>query len=197
MKCSAPAATDILAAMVFWGQVQNYMIRINLDVLIPYMVEVDRPMDEGTDVEYDDKLDNVTLFLNNTSPIPETSNYTTIAPNATEPIVYSNDTTAAEALIADDGISCKKSAPQEEIDGVQLAKNYGPRYNWSSLEQGMVLHAFSYGHISTLILGGRLADCFGFKWVYGIGASLFIYFLESYLCTLCTFSKLVNARYFK
>ena len=34
-----PSARTILALMVFWGQIQNYMMRVNLSILIVAMVK--------------------------------------------------------------------------------------------------------------------------------------------------------------
>lgn len=35
--------------------------------------------------------------------------------------------------------------------------------------QGYILGAFFYGYICTQIVGGRLAERFGGKWIYGLG----------------------------
>jgi hypothetical protein len=37
-KCLRPSVRRILALMVFWGQIQNYMMRVNLSILIVAMV---------------------------------------------------------------------------------------------------------------------------------------------------------------
>ena len=39
-----PSALTVLTAMLFWGQVQNYMMRINLSILIVAMV---KPIEGG------------------------------------------------------------------------------------------------------------------------------------------------------
>ena len=35
----SPSARIILCLMVFWGQIQNYMMRVNLSILIVAMVK--------------------------------------------------------------------------------------------------------------------------------------------------------------
>jgi len=37
-RCLRPSARRVLAVMVFWGQIQNYMMRANLSILIVAMV---------------------------------------------------------------------------------------------------------------------------------------------------------------
>jgi hypothetical protein len=38
-RCLRPSARQVLAMMVFWGQIQNYMMRVNLSILIVAMVK--------------------------------------------------------------------------------------------------------------------------------------------------------------
>ena len=40
-----PSARRVLALMVFWGQIQNYMMRVNISILIVAMVK--DPVPEG------------------------------------------------------------------------------------------------------------------------------------------------------
>lgn len=44
----------------------------------------------------------------------------------------------------------------------------GP-FDWDESEQGLILGAFFYGYVLTQIPGGRLAELWGGKWLYGIG----------------------------
>lgn len=44
----------------------------------------------------------------------------------------------------------------------------GP-FNWDETTQGYILGSFFYGYIVTQIPGGRLAEIFGGKWIFGIG----------------------------
>lgn len=55
----------------------------------------------------------------------------------------------------------------------------GP-FVWNEYEQGIVLGAFFYGYVLTQIPGGRLAERFGAKWLYGVGV------LATALLTLLT-----------
>lgn len=42
-------------------------------------------------------------------------------------------------------------------------------FNWDEAKQGIVLGSFFYGYVLTQVPGGRLAEIFGGKLVYGIG----------------------------
>jgi len=41
-------------------------------------------------------------------------------------------------------------------------------FEWDQFTRGMVLSAFSYGYLTTQILGGRLTELYGIKKVYGL-----------------------------
>ena len=43
-KWITPSARRVLAVMVFWGQIQNYMMRVNLSILIVAMIKDPDPM---------------------------------------------------------------------------------------------------------------------------------------------------------
>ena len=43
---------------------------------------------------------------------------------------------------------------------------------WDSFERGLLLSSFGYGYVTTQIVGGRLAELVGGKWVYGLGLGL-------------------------
>lgn len=42
-------------------------------------------------------------------------------------------------------------------------------FNWDEAKQGIVLGSFFYGYVLTQVPGGRLAELFGGKLIYGIG----------------------------
>lgn len=44
---------------------------------------------------------------------------------------------------------------------------YGPRYDWSNSQQTLVLSAYFYGYMSTLLLGGLLNQIFGPRAIVG------------------------------
>ena len=44
--------------------------------------------------------------------------------------------------------------------------------DWTEMDKGMVISGFSYGYSTTQILGGRLAELYGFKRVFGIALTL-------------------------
>ena len=48
-RCLRPSARRVLALMVFGGQIQNYMMRVNLSILIVAMVK--DPVPEGKIVD--------------------------------------------------------------------------------------------------------------------------------------------------
>ncbi len=53
-----------------------------------------------------------------------------------------------------------------------------PQFDWDAQDQGLVLGAFYYGFIFTMLPGGYLAERFGPKWV------MFVAFLGASLCSL-------------
>ena len=112
------SAIQILTIFVFWGQIQNYMMRTNLSILIVAMVKERTSKSSGSN--------NVTCLANQ---------------NILENISIS-------------------SAQEEETNG-------SVKFDWGPFTQGQILAAFSYGYITTQVLGGRLAERFGSKKVYG------------------------------
>lgn len=42
-------------------------------------------------------------------------------------------------------------------------------FDWDVQTQGYVLGSFFYGYVITQLPGGRLAELFGGKWIFGIG----------------------------
>lgn len=52
-----------------------------------------------------------------------------------------------------------------------IASQDGP-FIWDLYTQGLILGAFYYGYIITPIPGGRLAERFGAKWLFGVGTLL-------------------------
>jgi len=75
-------------------------------------------------------------------------NNTAISPNST----YNNDT-------------CPNLEP---VPSNTTHNGDGP-FNWDSEEQGLILGAFFYGYVLTQVPGGRLAELWGGKWLYGTG----------------------------
>lgn len=54
------------------------------------------------------------------------------------------------------------------IDNSTHYDHDGP-FTWSEYEQGVILGMFFYGYVLTQLPGGRLAELFGGKWLYGVG----------------------------
>ena len=112
------SATQILTIFVFWGQIQNYMMRANASILIVAMVK--ERASKGS------------------------SNHTTCPENRMVTLNKSNDLSAGD---------------NDTMESVQ--------FDWGPFTQGQVLAAFSYGYVTTQVIGGRLAEKFGIKKVYG------------------------------
>lgn len=120
-----PSAIQVLTVMVFWGQIQNYMMRTNLSILIVEMVK---------------------------SPISESS-------------TNNNQTSNLQTCPSHDSNSDLSDATNEGI-------KEDNKFEWTPSLQGQVLASFSYGYVTTQIIGGRLAEKYGIRKVYGI--SLFM-----------------------
>ena len=45
-------------------------------------------------------------------------------------------------------------------------------FGWSHKQQGVILGMFFYGYVLTQLPGGRLAELFGGKWLFGTGESI-------------------------
>ena len=50
--------------------------------------------------------------------------------------------------------------------------NHSDKMDWDQSFKGLVLSSFSYGYMSTQIIGGRLTELYGVKKIFGI--SLFL-----------------------
>ena len=54
-------------------------------------------------------------------------------------------------------------ADNETESRIDYEADYGERMDWDSQFKGLVLSAFTYGYMSTQIIGGRLAEVYGVK----------------------------------
>ncbi|CAN7999053.1 unnamed protein product, partial [Ixodes hexagonus] len=59
---------------------------------------------------------------------------------------------------------CRPEGFNETTEKLQDGK-----FIWNEYQQGIALGAFFYGYVVTQIPGGRLAERFGAKWLYGVG----------------------------
>ena len=123
-----PNAVQVLTLMVFWGQIQNYMMRTNLSILIVEMVS-----------------NNIT-----------SNSYH----------VTNNQTNNFETCTVQKSNNLDASGENKEI------AEKGIKMDWSPFMQGQVLASFSYGYVLTQIVGGRLAEKYGIRKIYG--GSLFL-----------------------
>ena len=61
-------------------------------------------------------------------------------------------------------------------------------FDWDEKTQSLVLGCFFYGYVLTQIPGGRAAELFGGKWIFGIGiliTSVFTILMLSHLGSFC------------
>ena len=128
----APSAITVLTLMVFWGQIQNYMMRVNMSILIVAMVQ---------------------------NPVPA--------------VQRGGNETGATTVIQEETCLVANSVARDSSAGDASIQDLeeGP-FEWEEFQRGLVLSAFGYGYILTQIIGGRLAERFGVKLIYGLGLFL-------------------------
>ena len=117
-----PNCVQILCLMIFWGQIQNYIMRYEIDVAISSMVQSSSQRDE-----------------------PNQSNDVHLLETSKQNISYKIE---------------------EEKDGKE------DQFDLSPILQSHRLGAFNYGYVVTQIIGGRLAEMYGTKKIYGGGLLL-------------------------
>ena len=115
-----PTATQLLTIMVFWGQIQNYMMRANVSILIVAMVK-DRDTASSSNTTY-----SLTCMQNRN--VNNITNANTIDTGGHHPY---------------------DSTPEKENGNIESVK-----FDWGPFKQGLVLAAFSYGYVTTQIIGG-------------------------------------------
>ena len=59
-------------------------------------------------------------------------------------------------------------APIKPANGTSDTTGEGP-FDWDETTQSLVLGCFFYGYVLTQIPGGRAAEKFGGKWIFGVG----------------------------
>ena len=115
-----PTAIQVLTLMVFWGQIQNYMMRTNLSILIVDMVTNDE----------------------------------------TEKVTNGNQSiTSQTCLVGKSETDFSNKVPTDPLEET--------KFSWGPFLQGQVLASFSYGYVTTQVIGGRLAEKYGIRKVYG------------------------------
>ena len=63
---------------------------------------------------------------------------------------------------ANTGTEC----PVEPSD--ELMEEGDGGFDWDAQMQGLVLSSFSFGYVTTQLVGGVLAERFGAKWIFGV-----------------------------
>lgn len=109
---------NVLSMLVFWGQIQNYMMRVSLNLIVLAMVKTEKQASTS------DKV------------------------------------IGGERCVVERTGGLNKTAGAQETSG---------EFEWDQLMIGLVLSSFSWGYLTTQIIGGRLSEMFGFKRIYGIG----------------------------
>lgn len=62
---------------------------------------------------------------------------------------------------------------EEDNNVVNGTRNYDKgEFEWSQSQQGIVLGSFAYGYVCLQIVGGRLAEKFGAKWIVATSLAL-------------------------
>jgi len=77
--------------------------------------------------------------------------------------MVNNTAIAGNSSINNSSDTCPLPANSTDSDVTE-----GP-FNWDEKEQGLILGAFFYGYVLTQVPGGRMAEVWGGKWLYGIG----------------------------
>ncbi len=142
----APTCIEVLSLMVFWGQIQNYMMRANLSILIVEMVEV-KPSNGTGGVTANESC---IIEEDDFSPINSSKKLLTGKANLKATIEY---VTTLDILETDTGEETAK-------------------LDWDAFKRGLIFSSFSYGYLTTQIIGGRLAELYGAKLVFGLGLLL-------------------------
>jgi len=83
--------------------------------------------------------------------------------NLSVAIIYMVNNTA----IPHDNVSSAGSCPGAPLNATKHSKD-GP-FVWPEAQQGIILGMFFYGYVLTQLPGGRLAEMFGGKWLFGVG----------------------------
>jgi MFS family permease len=75
-----------------------------------------------------------------------------------------------------DTISGTDVCPSAESSGSKNWKQNEGEFNWNETKQGVILGAFFWGYILFQVVGGRLSEIFGAKWLCagGVGMSIII-----------------------
>jgi len=121
-KMKKPLCRTQLSALVFLGQVQNYMVRTSLSLIILAMVQ-----------------------------------------NPTKKKGIEGGVGSRCYQVADIGNVTDSGGGGSEEEG---------ELDWDNVQVGFVFSSFSWGYMTTQIIGGRLAELYGFKKIYGVGTFL-------------------------
>jgi MFS family permease len=119
-KIAKVKCRTVLSMLVFWGQIQNYMMRSSMSLIVLAMVKTEDKVAKGNTAVYEEAC-------------------------VRESIIGVNRTSIGNA---------------EPVEG---------KVEWDESMIPLVLSSFFWGYMSTQIIGGRLAEMFGFKKVYGFG----------------------------
>jgi len=113
-----PLCRTQLSALVFLGQVQNYMVRTSLSLIILAMIQ---------------------------------------------------NPTKKKGM---EGSACYQVSDTMGGNATRGGDDEEGELDWDNVQVGFVFSSFSWGYMTTQILGGRLAELYGFKKIYGVGTLL-------------------------
>ncbi|XP_068216855.1 putative inorganic phosphate cotransporter [Palaemon carinicauda] len=134
-----------IGGLTLLGFVNLYMVRVNIFMAIVAMVNSNDTAPTNVNPEAqcleDERLDRLTLRGGS----PYISNWTEVTTNVEERQPYSDQLT---------GFS--ERPPVEKV------------FEWNGITQGLILASFNYGYAVTQVMGGRLAEVMGTKYVFGI-----------------------------
>ncbi|XP_064107396.1 sialin-like isoform X2 [Macrobrachium nipponense] len=85
----------------------------------------------------------------------------------------SSSSTVAPCLVADNSLNESVESPTFDLttqspSGASLVDTEGDLMDWDETTQGLILGSFFYGYFLTQIPGGRFAEMYGTKWVFGL-----------------------------
>ena len=171
--------------MIFLGQMQNYMMRINLSIAIVAMVRENSKSNSSHEMNQPDSLTCKQNRLSSTnmtkekegdfgwSPVNQTHNFTCLQNRLN---ISSTNMTKQEAdfdgslINQPDNVTCIQG--RLNVSSTNTTKDKEGDFDWSPSLQGVVLASFYYGYFTTQIIGGRLAEKYGTKKIYGGGLFL-------------------------
>ncbi|XP_059476660.1 sialin-like isoform X1 [Neocloeon triangulifer] len=145
-------ARHVLCLLLFFGYFMAFMLRINLNVAIVVMVKPSN----ATSGDQSHSSSSVC----GPPPLPQTpAPPTTLAPFITETTSPAPTIESATNETDEGNVSSPGALTAEEEMG---------EFEWDELTQGLILGAFFWGYLISQVPGGRIAEVYGPKIVFGV-----------------------------